>query len=69
MFLNKEKNIYCNNIIVMIVFVNKIVFVKWLWFMRTIGDKINKNRYWNVNKNIYVLYVLKYIYMFNMYII
>lgn len=69
MFLNKEKNIYCNNIIVMIVFVNIIVFVKWLWFMRTIGDKINKNRYWNVNKNIYVLYVLKYIYMFNMYII
>lgn len=69
MFLNKEKNIYCNSIIVMIVFVNKIVFVKWLWFMRTIGDKINKNRYWNVNKNIYVLYVLKYIYMFNMYII
>lgn len=37
--------------------------------MRMIGDKINKNRYWNVNKNIYVLYVLKYIYMFNMYII
>lgn len=69
MFLNKEKNIYCNNIIVMIVFVNIIVFVKWLWFMRMIGDKINKNRYWNVNKNIYVLYVLKYIYMFNMYII
>lgn len=67
--MNKEKNIYCNNIIVMIVFVNIIVFVKWLWFMRTIGDKINKNRYWNVNKNIYVLYVLKYIYMFNMYII
>lgn len=68
MLLNKEKNIYCNNITVMTALVNITALVKWSWSMRTIGDKINKNRYWNVNKNIHVLHVLKYIYMFNMHI-